>query len=266
NGIHVDPSKIEAVKNWKAPRTPSEDKILGARKEAVNESVGLQKGLDEMMQHKSNGTLYYLDQIWAPLRGDVKAEHQRPSGLLQQPEIPSERTIQTLEDMLGACVLDFEGSWDVHLSLVEFSYNNSYHSSVRCSPFEALYSRNYRTLIMWAEVRERQLIGHELVQETTEKILQIKDRLKATHDRQKSYDDKTRKPLEFSVDKIRVDATLNFMEEPVEILDREFKKLRRSRIAIVKVRWNSKRDPECTWEREDQMKLKYPYLFSDISG
>nr|GEY90745.1 putative reverse transcriptase domain-containing protein [Tanacetum cinerariifolium] len=175
------------------------DKILGARKEAVNESVGLQKGLDEMMQQKSNGTLYYLDQIWVPLRGDVKAEHQRPSGLLQQPEILSERTIQTLEDMLRACVLDFEGSWDVHLSLVDFSYNNSYHYSVRCSLFEALYSRNCRTLIMWAEVRERQLIGHELVQETTEKILQIKDRLKATHDRQKSYDDKTRKPLEFSV-------------------------------------------------------------------
>ncbi|GKF75369.1 putative reverse transcriptase domain-containing protein [Tanacetum coccineum] len=90
----------------------------------------------------------------------------------------SELTIQTLEDMLRACVLDFGGSWDVHLPLVEFSYNNSYHSSVgKC-----------------------QLIGPELVQETTEKISQIKDRLKATRDRQKSYVDKRRKPLEFSVD------------------------------------------------------------------
>ncbi|GKF93188.1 putative reverse transcriptase domain-containing protein [Tanacetum coccineum] len=88
----------------------------------------------------------------------------------------SERTIQTLEDMFRACVLDFRGSWDVHLPLVEFSYNNSYHSSVRCAPFEALY-----------------------VQETTEKILQIKDRLKAARDRQKSYADKRRTPLEFSV-------------------------------------------------------------------
>ncbi|GKC04088.1 putative reverse transcriptase domain-containing protein, partial [Tanacetum coccineum] len=237
----------------------------------------------------------------------VEAEHQRPSGLLQQPEIPayplhmsttyhpqtdgqSERTIQTLEDMLRACVLDFG---------------------------------------------ERP----ELVQETTEKISQIKDRLKAARDRQKSYADKRRKPLEFSVgdyvllkvspwkgvvrfgkkgklaprfvgpfeiiekvglvayrldlpeelngvhdtfhvsnlkkcladptlqvplDEIRVDAKLNFVEEPVEILEREFKKLKRSRIAIVKVRWNSKRGPEFTWEREDQMKLKYPHLFSDI--
>ncbi|GJW39330.1 putative reverse transcriptase domain-containing protein [Tanacetum coccineum] len=87
----------------------------------------------------------------------VKAEHQRPSGLLQQPKIP------TLEDMLRACVLDFIGSWDVHLLLVEFSYNNSYHSSMRCSSFEALYSRKYRWPIMWAEVGEGQLIGPELI-------------------------------------------------------------------------------------------------------
>ncbi|GJY50284.1 putative reverse transcriptase domain-containing protein [Tanacetum coccineum] len=253
----------------------------------------------------------------------------------------SERTIQTLEDMLRACVLDFKRSWDVHLSLVEFSYNNSYHSSVKCAPFEALYGRKCRSPIMWAEVGEGQLIGHELVQETTEKISQINDRLKVVRDRQKSYADKRRKPLEFSVgdyvllkvspwkgvvrfktkgklaprfvgpfeiiekvghvayqldlpeelndvhdtfhvsnlkkcladlrlqvplDEIRVDAKLNFVEESVEILEIKFKKLKRSRIAIIKVRWNSKRGPEFTWEREDQMKLKYPHLFSDVSS
>ncbi|GJR94004.1 putative reverse transcriptase domain-containing protein [Tanacetum coccineum] len=223
----------------------------------------------------------------------------------------SERTIQTLEDMLRACIMDFGGSWDVHLPLVEFSYNNSYHSSVRCAPFKALYGRKCRSPILWGEVREGQLIGPEIVQETTEKISQIKDRLKTARDRQKSYADKRRKPLEFSVDdhvllkvspwkcivrfgkkvklaprfvgpieiieridsvayilrlprelngvhdtfyvsnlkkcladltlhvpleKIQVDAKLNFMEEPVEILEHEFKKLKRSRIAIVKVR------------------------------
>ncbi|GJR15452.1 putative reverse transcriptase domain-containing protein [Tanacetum coccineum] len=187
----------------------------------------------------------------------------------------SERTIQTLEDMLRACVLDFEGSWDVHLSLVEFSYNNSYHSSVRCDPFEALYGRKCRSPIMWVEVGEGQLIKPKLVQETTEKISQIKDRLKAARDCQKSYVDERRKPLEFSkgklaprfvgpfeiiekvvpvayrldlpkelndvhhtfhvsnlkkclvdptlqvpLDEIQVDAKLNFMEEPVEILER----------------------------------------------
>ncbi|GJW46683.1 putative reverse transcriptase domain-containing protein [Tanacetum coccineum] len=253
----------------------------------------------------------------------------------------SERTIQTLEDMLRACVWDFGGSWDVHLSLVEFSYNNSYHSSVRCAPFDGMYGRKCHPLIMWAEVGEGQLIGPELVQETTEKISQIKDRLKVARDHQKSYADKRRKPLEFSVggyvllkvspwkgvvrfwkkgklaprfvrpfeiiekvgpmayrldlseelngvhdmfhvsnlkkcladptlqvplDEIQVDAKLNFLEEPVETLEREFKKLKRSRIAIVKVRWNSKRGPEFTWEREDQMKLKYPHLFSKVSS
>ncbi|GJU97352.1 putative reverse transcriptase domain-containing protein [Tanacetum coccineum] len=74
----------------------------------------------------------------------------------------SEHTIQTLEDMLKACVLDFGGSWDVHLPLVEFSYNNSYHSSVRCVPFEALYGRKCRSSIMWVEVGECELIGPEL--------------------------------------------------------------------------------------------------------
>ncbi|GJZ77194.1 putative ribonuclease H-like domain-containing protein [Tanacetum coccineum] len=101
--------------------------------------------------------------------------------------------------MLRACIPDFRGSWDVHLPLVEFSYNNSYHASMRCALFEALYGRKCHSPIMWAEVREGQLIGHELVQETTKKISQIKDRLKTTRDRQKSYADKRRKPLEFSV-------------------------------------------------------------------
>ncbi|GJW04307.1 putative reverse transcriptase domain-containing protein [Tanacetum coccineum] len=98
----------------------------------------------------------------------------------------SKRAIQTLEYMLKACVMDFKGSWDVHLLLVEFSYNNSYHSSVRCAPFEALYGRKYRSPILWAKVGEGQLIGPEIVQETTKKISQIKDRLKTARDRQKS--------------------------------------------------------------------------------
>ncbi|GKA81663.1 putative reverse transcriptase domain-containing protein [Tanacetum coccineum] len=101
--------------------------------------------------------------------------------------------------MLRACVMDFGGSWDVHLPLAEFFYNNNYHSSMRCAPFESLYGRKCRSSILWAEVREGQLIGPEIVQETTEKILQIKDRLKDARDHQKSYANKRRKPLEFSV-------------------------------------------------------------------
>ncbi|GKB46703.1 putative reverse transcriptase domain-containing protein [Tanacetum coccineum] len=112
----------------------------------------------------------------------------------------SERTIQTLEDMLQACVMDFIGSWDTHLTLVEFSYNNSYHKSIKCAPFEALYGQKCRSLVIWAEVGESQLIGPEIMQETTENIIQIKERLKMERSRQKSYANKRRKPLEFKVE------------------------------------------------------------------
>ncbi|GJY32050.1 putative reverse transcriptase domain-containing protein [Tanacetum coccineum] len=278
----VKPKRVRAMNM--ILQSSIKDRILAAQKEAVDEFAVLQKGLDEMIEQRSDGTLYYLDRIWVPLKGESMQEAlgtrlDISTAYHPQTDGQSEHTIQTLEDMLRACVLDFRGSWDVHLPLVEFSYNNSYHSSVGCAPFEALYGRKCRSPIMWAEVREGQLIGPELVQETTEKISQIKDRLKAACDHQKSYADKRRKPLEFRsflvlngcvfshiswpTDEIQVGAKLNFVEEPVEILEREFKKLNHSRIAIVKVRWNSKCGPEFTWEREDQMKLKYPHLFSD---
>ncbi|KAI3807586.1 hypothetical protein L1987_23516 [Smallanthus sonchifolius] len=313
----------------------------------------------------------------------VKAEHQRPSGLLEQPEIPvwkwenlamdfitklprtsngydsiwalgtrldlstayhpqtdgqTERTIQTLEDMLRACVIDFGGNWDSHLTLIEFSYNNSYHTSINMAPFEALYGRKCRSPICWNEIGEAQITGPELIQETSDKILQIRDNIRVARSRQKSYADKRRKPLEFQVgdlvllkvspwkgvirfgkkgklapryvgpfkilerigkvayklelppalnnvhptfhvsnlkkcladknlhiplDDVRIDETMHFVEKLVEIMDREIKQLKRSRIPIVKVHWDSKRGPEFTWEREDQMKLKYPHLFTN---
>ncbi|GJW66579.1 putative reverse transcriptase domain-containing protein, partial [Tanacetum coccineum] len=138
----------------------------------------------------------------------VKAECQKPSGLLVQPVIPvwkwenitmdfvtklpktsfgqdtiwtdgqSERTIQTLEDMLRACVIDFGKVWDRHLPLMEFSYNNSYHTSIKVAPFKALYVRKCRSLICWAEVGDAQLTGPEIVHETTEKIIHVKKKFK----------------------------------------------------------------------------------------
>ncbi|GJV55482.1 putative reverse transcriptase domain-containing protein [Tanacetum coccineum] len=424
----IKPKRIKAINM--TLQTSINDRILAAQREAFDESAGLQRGLDELVKpHKSKYSVHpgadkmYYDlrdmYWWLETKKDiavyvsrcltclkVKAEHQRPSGLLQQPEIPewkweriamefvtklprtssrhdaiwvivdrltksahflpmredykmdrlarlylneidarhdvsisiisdrdsrfTSRFWQTLQEALGT-------SWDGHLLLDEFSYNSSYHSSMKCAPFEALYGRKCRSPIKWVKVGKGQLIRHKIVQETTEKISQIKDRLKAASDRQKSYADKRRKPLEFSVgdyvllkvspwkgvvrfrkkgklvprfvgpfeitkgigllayrlrlpeeqngvhdtfrvsnlkmcladptlqiplDEIRVDANLNFMKEPVEILEKEFKKLKRSRITIVKVRWNSKRGPEFMWEREDQMKLKYSHLFS----
>nr|GEU88458.1 putative reverse transcriptase domain-containing protein [Tanacetum cinerariifolium] len=141
----------------------------------------------------------FTSRIWQSMQEALGTRLDMNTAYHPQTDGQSERTIQTLKGMLRACVLDFGGSWGVHLTLVEFSYNNSYHSSVRCASFEALYGRKCRSPIMWTEIGEGQLIGPELVQETTEKISRIKDRLKAARDRQKSYANKRRKPLEFSV-------------------------------------------------------------------
>ncbi|GJW26146.1 putative reverse transcriptase domain-containing protein [Tanacetum coccineum] len=207
--------------------------------------------------------------------------------------------------MLRACVTDFRKGWVKHLPLVEFSYNNSYHASIKAAPYE----------------------------ETTEKIVLIKQRIQASQDRQKSYADLKRKPMEFKVgdmvmlkvspwkgvvrfikqgklnpryvrpfrvlakfgkvtyklelpyelsrvhhtfhvsnlkkcytdeplvmllEGIHVDDKLQFMEEPVEIMEQEIKRFKRSRIPLVKVRWNSRRGHEFTWEREDSFKQNYP--------
>ncbi|GKA23783.1 putative reverse transcriptase domain, ribonuclease H-like domain, aspartic peptidase domain protein [Tanacetum coccineum] len=94
----------------------------------------------------------------------------------------SERTIQTLEDMLHACMIDFGNGWYRHLPLIEFSYNNSYHSSIKAAPFEALYGRKCRSPVCWAGVGDVQLTSLEIIHETTEKIIQIKIRIQAARD------------------------------------------------------------------------------------
>ena len=112
----------------------------------------------------------------------------------------SERTIQTLEDMLRACVLDFKGFWVKYLPLVEFAYNNSFQASIGMAPYEALYGRKCRTAICWNEVGEWKLSSEELIRVSTEKIQIVRERLKVAQDRQKSYADTRRRDLEFEVD------------------------------------------------------------------
>ncbi|GJT20381.1 putative reverse transcriptase domain-containing protein [Tanacetum coccineum] len=295
-GLHVDPAKIKAVKNWASPTTPTKvHQFLGLvgyyRRFIQAPILALPEGNDDFV--------VYFD---ASLQ--VKVECQKPSGLLIQPEIPmwkskritmdfftklpktsngydtiwvivdrltksahflptletdsmetltrlyikeivswhgvpisiisdhdshftsrfwqslqsalgtqldmsmayhpktdrqSERTIQTLEDMLRACVIDFGKGWERHLPLVEFSYNNSYHTSIKAAPFEALYGRKYRSPVCWAEVADVQLTGPEIVHETTEKIVQIRQCLQAARHRKRSYANVRRKPLEFQV-------------------------------------------------------------------
>ncbi|GJS08964.1 putative reverse transcriptase domain-containing protein [Tanacetum coccineum] len=282
----------------------------------------------------------FASNFWRSLQKALGTSLDMSTAYHPQTDGQSERTIQTLEDMLRACVIDFGNGWVKHLPLVEFSYNNSYHASIKAAPFEALYGRKCRSPVCWAEVGQVQLTGPELVQETTERIIQIKQRIQTARDRQKSYADLKRKPMEFQVgDKVmlkvspwkgvvrfgkrgklnpryvgpfkvlkkvgavayklelpqelsrvhntfhvsnlkkcysddplvvpleglQVDDKLHFVEEPVEIMDREVKQLRRSRVPIVKVRWNSRRGPEFTWEREDQFRKKYPHLFTKIA-
>ncbi|GKE16073.1 putative reverse transcriptase domain-containing protein [Tanacetum coccineum] len=142
---------------------------------------------------------HFTSRLWQSLQKALGTRLDLSTAYHPKTDGQSERTIQTLEDMLRACVIDFGGNWDTHLPLVEFSYNNSYHTSVKCASFEALYGRKCRTPIAWVEVGESQLIGPEIVQETTDKIVQIKERLKTTRDRRKSYADNQRKPLEFSI-------------------------------------------------------------------
>ncbi|GJS15473.1 putative reverse transcriptase domain-containing protein [Tanacetum coccineum] len=372
-GIHVDPAKIESIKDWTSPKSPTEirqflglavntkiplkgkanvvadalsrkerepplrvralvmtisldlpKQILNAQTEARkpenirSEDVG---GMlienakfpeairEQKLEPRVDGTLCLNDRSWLPCYGDlqtmimheshkskysihpgsdkmyqdmkklywwpnmkadiatyvskcltcakVKAEHQRPSGLLVQPKIPewkwdnitmdfvtklpkssqgydtiwvivdrltksaiftpmretdpldmstayhpqtdgqSERTIQTLEDMLRACAIDFGKGWVNHLPLVEFSYNNSYHASIKAAPFEALYGRKCRSPVCWTEVGEAQILGPELIQETTEKIIQIKQRMQALESTEE-YADLKRKQWKFN--------------------------------------------------------------------
>ncbi|KAJ9544268.1 hypothetical protein OSB04_023975 [Centaurea solstitialis] len=283
----------------------------------------------------------FTSRFWQSLQAALGTSVDLSTAYHPQTDGQTERTIQTLEDMLRACVLEFGGSWDDHLPLVEFSYNNSYHTSIQCAPYEALYGRKCRSPLNWLEVGESRLIRPDIVQETTDKIKLVQEKLKAARDRQKSYADNRRKPLEFQVgdrvllkvspwkglirfgkkgklspryvgpfkvierigpvayklelpaelssihdtfhvsnlkkclseetvilplEEIQVDEQLRAMEEPIEILDREVKKLRRSRIPIVKVRWNARHGPEFTWEREAFMKSKYPHLFTKNPG
>ncbi|KAM0044820.1 putative nucleotidyltransferase, Ribonuclease H [Helianthus debilis subsp. tardiflorus] len=278
----------------------------------------------------------FTSHFWSSFQKAMGTRLNLSTAYHPQTDGQSERTIQTMEDMLRACVIDFGGNWDEHLPLIEFSYNNSYHTSINAAPFEALYGRKCRTPVCWAEIGEKQLSGPEIVQETTDKIIQVKERLKTARDRQKSYANNRRKPLEFQVGNkvllkvspwkgmvrfikrgklnpryigpfeiirrigpvayqlrlpeemagihdvfhvsnlkkcladeslivplkdIEVNEQLKFVERPLQIEDKKIKNLKHKRLVLVKVKWDSKRGPEYTWELESEMKNKYPHLF-----
>ncbi|GJX41258.1 putative reverse transcriptase domain-containing protein [Tanacetum coccineum] len=125
----------------------------------------------------------FTSRFWQTMQKALGTRLDMSTAYHPQTDGQSERTIQMLEDMLRACVIDFGGSWNIHLPLAEFSYNNSYHSSIHCAPFEALYGRKCRSPVLWAKIGDSGLIGPELVQETTNKVVVIRDRLKVARDR-----------------------------------------------------------------------------------
>lgn len=135
----------------------------------------------------------FTSRFWKTLQTALGTRLDMKTAFHPQTNGQSERTIQTLEDMLRACVINFGGSWEHHLPLIEFSYNNSYHTSIKCVPFEELYGRKYRSPLCWAEIGDSQITGPEIIQQTTDLIFRIRDRLVATRDRQKKYTDKRRR-------------------------------------------------------------------------
>ncbi|KAA0050009.1 pol protein [Cucumis melo var. makuwa] len=255
-----------------------------------------------------------------------------------QTDDQTERLNQVLEDMLRACALEFPGSWDSHLHLMEFAYNNSYQATIGMAPFEAFYGKCCRSPVCWGEVGEQRLMGPELVQSTNEAIQKIRSRMHTAQSRQKSYADVRRKDLEFVVrdqvflkvapmrgvlrferkgklsprfvgpfeilerigpvayrlalppslstvhdvfhvsmlrkyvpdpshvvnyEPLEIDENLSYTEQPVEVLAREVKMLRNREIPLVKVLWRNHQVEEATWEREDDMRSRYPELFEE---
>ncbi|CAN4101627.1 unnamed protein product [Withania somnifera] len=220
----------------------------------------------------------FTAKFWKSFQGSLGTQVNLSTAFHPQTDGQAERTIQTLEDMLRACVLDFKGSWDDHLPLIEFAYNNSYHSSIKMAPYEALYGRKYRSPIGWFEVGETVLLGPDLVQQAMEKFKVIQQRLKTAQSRHKSYADARRRvayelelPQELSIvhpvfhvsmlrrcigdpsritpiKDVQVTKELGYEEVPVAILDRQVKKLRNKEVASVKVLWRNQQVEEVTWE------------------
>ncbi|KAL0409677.1 UNVERIFIED_CONTAM: Transposon Tf2-11 polyprotein [Sesamum radiatum] len=225
----------------------------------------------------------FTSHFWGSLHRALGTKLHFSTAFHPQTDGQSERTIQTLEDMMRACVIEFKGNWDDHLPLMEFAYNNSFHSSIGMAPYEALYGRKCRSPICWDIEGLKQLEGPELVQETVDKIQTVKQCLKAAQDRQKSYINIVGKwsmrymmcftflccgdtDLILAIlrePEVEISEGLTYIEEPIEILDRSIKRLRNKEISMVKVKWSHHSPREATWEVEENMREKYQYLFPE---
>ncbi|GJW55451.1 putative reverse transcriptase domain-containing protein [Tanacetum coccineum] len=256
-GIHVDPAKIESIKDWASPKTPIEIVILDATFKLLKQKLcsapilGLPESSENFVVYcdasrKGLGTiLMQREKVIAYASCQLKIHEKnytynglRAWSLSEDVELVKSMMVRDVKrstarfviirekrSWKGGRIMDRDlcgmikkldprangtlclnrrnyipcRGWDRHLPLVEFSYNNSYYTSIKAAPFEAFYGRKCRLPICWAEVRDAQLTGPKIVHETTEKIIQIKKHIQAARDRQKSYANKRRRPLEFEV-------------------------------------------------------------------
>ncbi|KAK4389603.1 Transposon Ty3-G Gag-Pol polyprotein [Sesamum angolense] len=225
----------------------------------------------------------FTSRFWGSLQGALGTKLHFSTAFHPQTDGQSERTIQTLEDMMRACIMEFKGNWDDHLPLMEFAYNNSFHSSIGMAPYEALYGRRCRSPICWDVEGLRQLEGilrfgkqgklslryigpYEII----ERIGPLAYRLALPAELSQIHDvfhvlmlRRYRSDPSHVIHEpeVEISEELTYMEEPAEILDRSIRKLRNKEIPMVKVRWTHHSPREATWEVEEHMREKYPYLF-----
>ncbi|KAL4341972.1 hypothetical protein GQ457_08G032080 [Hibiscus cannabinus] len=284
----------------------------------------------------SNRDPKFTSRFWESLHTALGSRLNFSTSYHPQTDGQSEWVIQVLEDMLRCCIIDFQGTWEKQLLLVEFAYNNSYQASIQMAPYETLYGRRCRTPVCWAEAGHKLLPMPDILKGTTEKVKLISERLKAAFDRQKSYADLKRREVEYAVgdkvflkvspwkkvmrfgrkgklspryigpyeivgrvgpvayrlllppelerihdvfhvsmlrkyrsdpshvmpvEEIELNPDLSYDEEPIEILASDSKVLRGRTIELVKVKWRHLGVEEATWERKDDMREQYPYLF-----
>ncbi|GJU20381.1 putative reverse transcriptase domain-containing protein [Tanacetum coccineum] len=200
----------------------------------------------------------FTSQFWKSLNKALGTQLDMSTTYHPQSDGQSKRTIQTLEDMLRACVIDFGKGWDRHLRLVEFSYNNSYHMSIKAAPFEAHYGRKCRSPICWTEVGDAQLTSLEIVMlkvSPWKGVIRFGKRGKLNPRyigpfkilAKKCFVDEL---LAIPLDEIQIDDKVNFIEEPVEIMDREVKRLKQSCILIVKALFGGVTIMQVVFEKE----------------
>ncbi|GKD84360.1 putative reverse transcriptase domain-containing protein, partial [Tanacetum coccineum] len=211
-------------------------------------------GIPVLIIYNRDGS--FTSNLWKSFQKALGTKLSMSTAYHPETNRQSKKTIQTLEDILRACVINFGKGWDKHLPLAEFSYNNSCHASIKAAPYEGT---------LWPKMLITCVLGRSWRSSTRnwEKLtdwLELPQELSRVHhtfhvsNLKKCYADE---PLVMTLKGIHVDDKLQFVEEPVEIIEQEIKQLKRSRIPLVKVRWNSKRGPEFTWEREDSFKQKY---------